>query len=111
MSDQKMLQRNWKARVRKPSTTSFRLGSLVQSVRGRNRGCHRRLCVNVVLVSRIIASRYSCSQIPFAREDRASLEDALSQFYSGIPPELRFEFLDAESREGLWAAMLNMAYK
>ncbi|KAH8820229.1 fungal-specific transcription factor domain-containing protein [Xylogone sp. PMI_703] len=61
------------------------------------------------IFSDILSARYPAVSSA-SQEMKLSLENALDSFRAQIPSDLKYERINAESGQGLWAAMLMMAY-
>lgn len=73
------------------------------------------LCVHHVLqlritVSRIVGSRYAAVQST-SEGQKTQLENDLDNFRLQIPAALQYRGIDVKTGQGLWSAMLLMAYK
>lgn len=62
-----------------------------------------------IIFSRIIASRYAAVQSTSPTQ-KTQLEDDLKNFRQQVPAELQYKGVHAETGQGLWSAMLLMAY-
>ncbi|KAJ4859687.1 fungal specific transcription factor domain-containing protein [Trichoderma breve] len=62
-----------------------------------------------IIFSRIIASRYAAVQSTSPTQ-KTQLEDDLENFRQQVPAELQYKGVHAETGQGLWSAMLLMAY-
>ncbi|PNP57508.1 hypothetical protein THARTR1_02506 [Trichoderma harzianum] len=63
-----------------------------------------------IIFSRIIASRYAAVQSTSPTQ-KTQLEDDLENFRLQVPTVLQYKGVYAETGQGLWSAMLLMAYK
>jgi hypothetical protein len=62
------------------------------------------------VVGKIITSRYAARQSPDEGQS-SRIEQSLDEFRAELPSVLHYRGLNAETGQGLWSAMILMAYK